>query len=71
MSAYLLICGDMYWRTTFSFLNFITDNGVLDLKCTLVWNTGFSLKASCNSDQIKFIIVGKMEHTHVALLLSS
>jgi hypothetical protein len=71
MSAYLLIRGDMFWRTTFSFLDFITDNGILDLKCTSVWNSGFSLKASCGSDQIKCIIVGKMEHIHVALLLSS
>ena len=41
MSAYLLICGDMYWRTTFSFLDFITDNVMLDFRCTSVWNTGF------------------------------
>jgi hypothetical protein len=41
MSAYLLICGDMYWRTTFSFPDFITDNVMLDFKCTSVWNTGF------------------------------
>jgi hypothetical protein len=41
MFAYLLICADMYWRTTFSFLDFITDNVMLDFKCTLVWNIGF------------------------------
>jgi len=40
VSAYLLICGDMYWRTTFSFLDFITDNVMLDFKYTSVWNTG-------------------------------
>ena len=48
MSAYLLICGDMYWRTSFSFLDFITDNVMLDFKCTSVWNTSFLLKASCS-----------------------
>ena len=41
MSAYLLICGDIYWRITFSFLDFITNNVMLDFKCTLVWNTDF------------------------------
>jgi hypothetical protein len=41
MSTYFLICGDMYWRNTFSFLEFITDNVILDFKCTYVWNTGF------------------------------
>ena len=41
MFAYLLICGDMYWRTTFSFLDFITDNVILDFKRTSVWNTSF------------------------------
>ena len=41
MYAYLLICGDMYWRTTFSFLYFITDNVMLDFKCTSIWNIGF------------------------------
>jgi hypothetical protein len=41
MFAYLLICGYMYWRTTFSFLDFITDNVMLDFKCTSVWNTFF------------------------------
>ena len=41
MYAYLLICGDMYWRITFFFLDFITDNVMLDFKCTSVWNTGF------------------------------
>jgi hypothetical protein len=41
MSAYLLICGNMYWRTNFSFLDFIMDNVMLDFKCTLVWNTDF------------------------------
>ena len=41
MSAYLLICGVMYWRTIFSFLGFITDNVMFDFKCTLVWNTDF------------------------------
>jgi hypothetical protein len=44
MSAYLLVCGDMYWRITFSFLDFITDNVMLDFKCTLVWNTDFLLR---------------------------
>jgi hypothetical protein len=29
MSAYLLICGDIYWRTTFSFLDFIAENVML------------------------------------------
>jgi hypothetical protein len=48
MSAYLLICGEMYWRIIFSFLDFIMDNVVLDFKCTLVWNT---VKASCRSEQ--------------------
>ena len=41
----LLICSfvgmDMYWRTSFSFLDFITDNVMLDFNCTSVWNTGF------------------------------
>ena len=41
MAAYLLIYGDMYWITTFSFLEFITDNVMLDFKCTLVWNNDF------------------------------
>jgi hypothetical protein len=36
MSTYVLICGDIYWRTTFSFLDFITKNVMLDLKCTSV-----------------------------------
>jgi hypothetical protein len=40
MYVYLLICGDMYWRTTFPFLDFIMDNVMLDFKCTLVWNIG-------------------------------
>jgi hypothetical protein len=31
MYAYLLICGDMYWRITFSFLDFIMDNVMLVL----------------------------------------
>jgi hypothetical protein len=43
MFAYLLIYGDMYWRTTLSFLDFITDNVMLDFKCTLVWNIGLAL----------------------------
>ena len=41
MFAYLLICGDMYWITTFSFLDFILDNVMIDFKCTSVWNIGF------------------------------
>jgi hypothetical protein len=48
MSAYLLICGDMYWRIIFSFLDFIMENVMLDFKCTLVWNT---VKASSRSKQ--------------------
>jgi len=36
MSAYLLICGDMYWRTTFSFLDFIMENVMLDLN--VLWS---------------------------------
>jgi hypothetical protein len=52
MSAYLLICGDIYWRTTFSFLDFITENVMLDLKCTSVFlEHWFSLKASYSFDQ--------------------
>jgi hypothetical protein len=50
MSAYLLICGDIYWRTTFSFLDFMTENVMLDLSVVRsFWNTGF-LKASYSSD---------------------
>ena len=46
MSAYLLICGDIYWRTTFSFLDFIMENVMLDLNDfglsgTLVFSEGF------------------------------
>jgi hypothetical protein len=48
MSVYLLICGDMYLKIIFSFLDFIMDNVMLDFKCTLVWNT---VKASCRSEQ--------------------
>jgi hypothetical protein len=47
----LLICSSMeicIWRITLSFLDFITDNVMLDLKCTLVWNTK---KALCSSEQ--------------------
>jgi hypothetical protein len=52
MSAYLLICGDIYWRTTFSFLDFITENVMLDLNVLRsFWNTGIFLKASYSSDQ--------------------
>jgi hypothetical protein len=40
--AYLLICGDIYWRTTFSFLDFIMENVMLDLNVLWsFWNTGF------------------------------
>ena len=31
----------LYWRITFSFLDFMTDNVMLDFKCTSVWNTSF------------------------------
>jgi hypothetical protein len=52
MSAYLLICGDIYWRTTFSFMDFITENVMLDLiVLRFFWNTGILLKASYSSDQ--------------------
>jgi hypothetical protein len=52
MSAYLLICGDIYWRTTFSFLDFITESVMLDLNVLRsFWNTGILLKASYSSDQ--------------------
>jgi hypothetical protein len=69
MSAYLLICGDMYWRTTFSFLDFIMDNVMLDLKCTLVWNT---VKASCGTSSVimrsnllsnHLDVIGNLHHT--------
>jgi hypothetical protein len=52
MSAYLLICGDIYWRTTFSFLDFIMESVMLDLiVLRSLWNTGILLKASYSSDQ--------------------
>ena len=46
-SAYLLICGDIYWRTTFSFLDFITESVMLVLQS--FWNIGF-LNASYSSN---------------------
>jgi hypothetical protein len=52
MSAYLLIYGDIYWRTIFSFLDFITENVMLDLNVLRsFWNIGILLKASYSSDQ--------------------
>jgi hypothetical protein len=52
MSAYLLICGDIYWRTTFSFLDFITKSVMLDLNVLRsFWNIGILLKASYSFDQ--------------------
>jgi hypothetical protein len=52
MSAYLLICGDIYWRTTLSFLDFIMESVILDLNVLRsFWNTGILLKASYSSNQ--------------------
>jgi hypothetical protein len=45
MFSYLLICGDIYWRNTFSFLDFIMKSVMLDLNVLRsLWNTGFLLR---------------------------
>jgi hypothetical protein len=52
MSSYMLICGDIYWRTAFSFLDFIMENVMFDLNVLRsFWNTIILLKASYSSDQ--------------------
>jgi hypothetical protein len=45
MYAYLLICGDMYWRKHFLLSGL--HHGQCNA-CTVVWNT---VKASCRSEQ--------------------
>jgi hypothetical protein len=50
MSSYLLIYGDIYWRTTFSFLDFIMENVMLDLNVLRLSGTLVFLKDSYSSD---------------------
>jgi hypothetical protein len=87
MSSYLLICGYIYiLENHFSFLDFIMENVMLELKVLRsFWNTSFSLKDSYRYDQYSASFIGfifcfllahnivarlKMEHIHVELLLS-